>query len=40
MKDGAPKTSEEKHVITMSSGEKKRIIPKVISKDVSMRDKS
>ena len=31
---------EVKHTITMSSGEKKKIQPKVISKDVTMRDKS
>ena len=31
---------KDTHTITMPSGEKKRIIPKVISKDVNMRDKS
>ena len=31
---------KDTHTITMPSGEKKRIVPKVISKDVNMRDKS
>ena len=40
MRDGSYKNVEEKHVITMPSGEKKKITPKVISRDVTMRDKS
>ena len=34
MRDAPPKNNDEKHVITMASGEKKKIVPKIISKDV------
>ena len=40
MRDGPPKKEEEEHVINMASGQKKKIVPKVISKDVTMRDRS
>ena len=40
LRDAQPKENVEKNIITMSSGEKKKIQPKVISKDVTMRDKS
>ena len=31
---------KDTHTISMSTGEKKKIVPKFISKDVNMRDKS
>ena len=40
LRDAQPKENVEKNIITMSSGDKKKIQPKIISKDVTMRDKS
>ena len=40
MRDSLVNQEEVKHSITMASGEKKKIVPKVVSKDVKMRDKS
>ena len=40
LRDAQPKENLEKNIITMSSGEKKKIQPKIVSKDVTMRDKS
>ena len=40
MRDKEPKTSQDKYVINTPSGEKKKIFPKVVSKDETMRDKS
>ena len=39
-RDSQSNQEEAKHTITMASGEKKKIAAKVISKDVTMREKS
>ena len=40
VRDSHSNQEEVKHTITMASGEKKKIAAKVISKDVTMREKS
>jgi len=40
MRDAPPKKEEEKHGSNRSSGGKLKIVPTIISKDVTMRDRS